>query len=243
MPNAAAPPACPRLTLGVQIGAVNERRERRPIDRRQRVEDEIDSGPAPLGILNANPAETNFAFGRPRSKLIVTCVGVSTIDEITPLAIRARVVELPCDGPPGTWPGGSTSSPPNRHDAPIISWMNASLGFALASASTAETASVISATAVSMTRFLISTSFGTQCPSRTYAEEAEPDGVSLQARERGRLTRRAAHVGATDGPQALAATRRKSTSLMVTPGAAQLLAGEADRRACSSVSNTTNEKP
>ena len=78
-------------------------------------------GPAPLGILNENPAETNFAFGRLRSKLIVLCVGVSTIDEITPLAIRARVVELPFDGPPGTWPGGSTSSPPNRQDAPIIS--------------------------------------------------------------------------------------------------------------------------
>ena len=43
-------------------------------------------------------------------------------------------------------------------------------------------------------------------------------------------------------PQALAATRRKSTSLMVTPGAAQLLAGGPDRRACSSVSNTRNEK-
>jgi hypothetical protein len=43
--------------------------------------------------------------------------------------------------------------------------------------------------------------------------------------------------------QALAATRRKSTSLMLTPGAAQLLAGGADCRACSSVSNTTNEKP
>jgi hypothetical protein len=45
------------------------------------------------------------------------------------------------------------------------------------------------------------------------------------------------------GFYALAATRRKATSLMLTPGAAQLLAGGADRRACSSVSNTTNEKP
>src|SRR5262245_18157944 len=78
-------------------------------------------GPAPLGITNVKPAETNFAFGRLRSKLIVLRVGVSTIDEITPVAISARVVELPFDGPPGTWPGGSTSSPPKRQDAPIIS--------------------------------------------------------------------------------------------------------------------------
>jgi hypothetical protein len=42
---------------------------------------------------------------------------------------------------------------------------------------------------------------------------------------------------------ALAATRRKSTALMLTPGAAQLVAGGADRRACSSVANTTNAKP
>jgi hypothetical protein len=34
-----------------------------------------------------------------------------------------------------------------------------------------------------------------------------------------------------------------STSLMLTPGAAQLLAGGADRRGCSSDPNTTNEKP
>jgi hypothetical protein len=29
-------------------------------------------GPAPFGILRSNPAETNFAFGRLRSKWIVT---------------------------------------------------------------------------------------------------------------------------------------------------------------------------
>jgi hypothetical protein len=42
---------------------------------------------------------------------------------------------------------------------------------------------------------------------------------------------------------AVAATRRNSTALMVTPGAAQLLAGGAVRRACSSVSKRTIEKP
>src|SRR6266540_984534 len=43
--------------------------------------------------------------------------------------------------------------------------------------------------------------------------------------------------------QAVAATRRNSTPLMVTPGAAQLLTGGAVSRACSSVSNSTIEKP
>jgi hypothetical protein len=32
----------------------------------------LTPGPAPFGITNENPAETNFAFGRLRSKLIVT---------------------------------------------------------------------------------------------------------------------------------------------------------------------------
>jgi hypothetical protein len=44
--------------------------------------------------------------------------------------------------------------------------------------------------------------------------------------------------------QAVAATRRNSTPLMVTPGAeAQLVTGGAVSRACSSVSNRTIEKP
>jgi hypothetical protein len=78
---------------------MNECRERGTVERRQRVQDEIDPGPDPSGILNANPADTNFAFGRLRSKLIVTCVGVASIDEITPVACSARMNELPFDSP------------------------------------------------------------------------------------------------------------------------------------------------
>jgi hypothetical protein len=43
--------------------------------------------------------------------------------------------------------------------------------------------------------------------------------------------------------QAAAATRRNSTSVMLIPGAAQLVTGGAASRACSSVSNRTIEKP
>jgi transposase len=46
------------------------------------------------------------------------------------------------------------------------------------------------------------------------------------------------------GPvQAVAATRRNSTSVIAIPGAAQLVTGGAASRACSSVSNSTIEKP
>src|SRR5262249_9643365 len=51
-------------------------------------------GPKASGIVRAKPADTYFAGGLLRSKLIVTLVGVDTIDEITPVACSALTNEV-----------------------------------------------------------------------------------------------------------------------------------------------------
>jgi hypothetical protein len=107
---------------------VNERGERRTLDRRQRIEDEIASTPGSARD-SQRKARRDFALGLLRSKWTIISAGVFSIDEITPVACKARTVDWAFPpGGPGVCPGGSTSSPPNLHDAPIISWINAPLG-------------------------------------------------------------------------------------------------------------------
>src|SRR5215467_5009878 len=134
-------------------------------------------GAAPFGILSANPADTNFALGWLRSKLIVTCVAVVSIDEITPVAWRARMNEFPLDSP--SWPGGCTSWPPKRHDAPIISWMNAPLGCAVATTSIAASTGVAASATQTLIRLLIVTlpNICSSLPRRSPAGRRAPQSL------------------------------------------------------------------
>src|SRR3954469_6616689 len=97
-------------------------------------------GAMPFGIVSAKPADTYFAFGWLRSKLIVTFVGEDTIDEMTPVACSARANELPFDKPSCPFGSGGPPNASTRQVAPIISWMIAPAGRAVASPAAATTA-------------------------------------------------------------------------------------------------------